>query len=142
MSLAAESLNERLKWVDEHVRYEALHDLDGVMSTFGDTARFHLESMGEFAVGNEQVRAVYADLFQGIPDLNVAVKQRYVTDDNVVVELMLTGTQTGTWRGLPPTGRAIAVPMCAIFWFDEDNRIAGEKVYFDMLTTLKQLGVM
>jgi hypothetical protein len=34
------------------------------------------------------------------------------------------------WRGLPPTGRPVRFPLCGIFTFDEENRLAGEKILF------------
>jgi len=34
-----------------------------------------------------------------------------------------------------------ALPLCAIFTFDGDDRLAGEKVYYDRATVLHQLGV-
>jgi hypothetical protein len=32
-------------------------------------------------------------------------------------------------------------PLCGIFTFDEKNRVAGEKIYYDRATPLGQLGV-
>ena len=33
-------------------------------------------------------------------------------------------------------------PACAIFTFDGDSKLAGERVYFDGASLLKQLGVL
>ena len=47
----------------------------------------------------------------------------------------------GTWRGLPATGRQVSFPLCGVYTFDTDNRLAGEKIYYDRATVLQQLGV-
>jgi hypothetical protein len=44
---------------------------------------------------------------------------------------------------LPPTGRLIEYPLCAVFTFNEDSdRIKSERIYFDRVTVFEQLGVM
>jgi hypothetical protein len=64
-----------------------------------------------------------------------------VTDEAVILEVMISGTHTGTWRGLPPTGKPVSFPLCGIFTFDPEDRILGEKIYYDRATVLRQLGV-
>ena len=49
----------RLKIVDEHVRLENQHDLDGIMATFGGTAHYDDEPWGEQHEGRDGVRAYY-----------------------------------------------------------------------------------
>ena len=46
------------------------------------------------------------------------------------------------WRGLPPTGRHLEFPLCAIFTFDANDRMLGERIYYDRATVLRQLGVL
>ena len=41
---------------------------------------------------------------------------------------------------MPPTGRSFRCRMCALFLFPpDDDRIVGERVYFDQGTILRQL---
>jgi SnoaL-like polyketide cyclase len=56
--------------------------------------------------------------------------------------MILSGKHTGDWQGIQATGRGFEIPACAIFTFDEDGRLAGERVYFDMALLLKQIGVL
>ena len=42
---------------------------------------------------------------------------------------------------LPPTGRRVELPLCGIFTFDDEDRISGERAYYDRATLLRQLGV-
>ena len=49
----------RLKLVDEHVRLENQHDLEGIMGTFGAAAHYDDEPWGARYVGRDQVRKFY-----------------------------------------------------------------------------------
>ena len=80
-------------------------------------------------------------LMKALPDLEILVQRRHVTDDAIVVEVMIRGTHLGGWRGLPATGRRVEFPLCGVYTFDDDDRLAGEKIYYDRGTVLRQLGV-
>ena len=68
-------------------------------------------------------------------------QRRHVTDDAIILEVIIRGPQLGAWRGLPATGRRVELPLCGIYTFDADNHLAGEKIYYDRGTVLRQLGV-
>ena len=55
-------------------------------------------------------------------------------------EFDLLGTHKGSFRGLPPTGRAFRCRMLAVFEFGKE-RLVCERVYFDSATILRQLGI-
>jgi hypothetical protein len=57
------------------------------------------------------------------------------------MEVIIRGRHLGSWRGLPATGRQIDFPICGIFTFDDEDRLAGEKIYYDRATVLRQLGL-
>jgi len=76
-----------------------------------------------------------------LPDLEIQIRQQHVTDDNVLLEVLICGTHLGPWRGLPATGRRVEVPLCAVYTFDDADRLAGERIYYDRATVLRQLGV-
>jgi steroid delta-isomerase-like uncharacterized protein len=131
----------RIALVQEHVRLENAHDLAGVLRTFGDTARYDDEAWGEHYAGPDGVRLFYTQLMTALPDLEIEVKRQHVTDDAILLEVIIRGTHQGAWRGLPATGRRVEFPLCGIYTFDADDRLAGEKIYYDRATVLRQLGV-
>ncbi len=57
------------------------------------------------------------------------------------MEVLIRGTHLGSWRGLPATGKVVQFPLCGVYTFDGEDRLAGEKIYYDRSTVLKQLGV-
>ena len=134
-------LSARIALVEQHIRLENEHDLEGVLHTFGDTARYDDEAWGDHYHGPDGVRQFYEQLMQALPDLEIDVQRRHVTDDAILVEVIIRGTHLGGWRGLPPTGRRVEFPLCGIYTFDADDRLAGEKIYYDRATVLHQLGV-
>jgi predicted ester cyclase len=118
-SLPIDRRPARIAIVEQHVRLENEHDLEGVLGTFGDTAR----------------------LMKALPDLVIDIQRRHFTDDAIVLEVMIRGTHLGGWRGLPATGRRVEFPLCAVYTFDSADCLAGEKIYYDRGTVLRQLGV-
>jgi steroid delta-isomerase-like uncharacterized protein len=131
----------RIALVEQHVRCENEHDLDGVLATFGDSARYDDEPWDEHFDGRGGVRRFYEQLMKALPDLEIDVKRRHVTDDCILLEVVIRGTHLGGWRGLPATGRRVAIPLCGVYTFDSENRLAGERIYYDRGTVLRQLGV-
>jgi steroid delta-isomerase-like uncharacterized protein len=131
----------RIEIVEQHIRLENEHDLEGVLRTFGDTARYDDKPWGEHYEGRNGVRQFYEQLMKALPDLEIEVQRRHVADDAVLVEVVIRGTHRGGWRGLPATGRRIEFPLCGVYTFDADDRLAGEKIYYDRGTVLRQLGI-
>ena len=140
-SLPKERESARIAIVEQHVRLENQHDLEGVLRTFGETARYDDEPWGEHYEGRDGVRQFYQQLMKALPDLEIDVQRRHITDDAILLEVIIRGTHRGGWRGLPATGRRVEFPLCGVYSFDADDRLAGEKIYYDRGTVLRQLGV-
>jgi steroid delta-isomerase-like uncharacterized protein len=136
-----EHLTARLAAVEQHVRSENQHDLEAVMATFGPGARYDDEPWADHRHGRDGVRSYYTELMRALPDLVIDVKRRHVSSDCVVLEVAIRGTHSGAWRGLPATGRRVDFPLCAVYTFDAADQLAGERIYYDRATVLRQLGV-
>jgi steroid delta-isomerase-like uncharacterized protein len=141
MSTTVEHLKARMDIVDEHIRCENLHDLDAVMATFGDNARYEDEPWADRRIGRDGVRSYYGELMRALPDLSIEVRNRHAASDSLVLEVTIRGTHLGPWRGLPATGRRLEFSLCGIFTFDSDDRLAGERIYYDRTEVLRQLGL-
>ena len=139
--LELERARARTAIVDEHIRCENRHDLDATMATFGVVARYDDEPWGDHRTGRDGVRSYYTELMRALPDLVIEVKHRYVASEGVVVEVTIRGMHLGPWRGLPATGQPLEFPLCAVYTFDADDKLAGERIYYDRGTVLGQLGL-
>ncbi len=136
-----ERLEARMAVVEEHLRAENWHDLEAVMATFGAVAQYDDEPWADHRAGRDGVRSYYMELMRALPDLSIAVVRRHVAEDSIVLEVTIRGTHLGPWRGLPPTGRRVQFPLCAVYTFGTDNRLAGERIYYDRGAVLHQVGL-
>lgn len=79
----------RIAVVEEHLRFENAHDLNGVLSTFGDDAHYEDEAWGEEYHGRDGVRAFYTQLMSALPDRKVELFYRHISDDVIVLEVIV-----------------------------------------------------
>ncbi|MBI5285703.1 MAG: ester cyclase [Chloroflexi bacterium] len=128
--------------VQEHVDAENVHDRERVVATYAvRDPVFQDVPAGLRFTGVEEIIDNYRNLWDGFPGLVRRIDRWTIGDDACVIELTLTGTHDGDYRGIPPTGRKLALPIIAHFAFDEDGRIKQETAYYDTLTFMRQLGL-
>src|SRR3954452_310350 len=119
---------------------ENRHEFDVTLGTFSHP-RYEIVPTGDVYDGAEEVSRYFEETRTAFPDQrNELISLRH-SDDAVIVEFDLKGTHRGPLRGMPPTGREFTCRTLAIFEFEGD-RIVCERVYFDALTILAQLGVL
>ena len=132
------------RMLEEHLRAENAHDVDGIMDTFSRSAKFTLN--GNTYGGHGLIRVAHErfGFSEGgsFSDLRVEENRRYTSDSAIILEQTVSGIHTGTWEAVPATGRAVKLSVCTIYTFDEDNKLVGENVYFDGALLLRQLGVL
>jgi steroid delta-isomerase-like uncharacterized protein len=141
MSSLSDRQRARLSLVEEHVRLENAHDLPGIMATFGHQAWYDDEPWGEHHEGRDAVHTYYEALLTSLPDLHIDVVRSLACDDGVTLEVRIRGTHLGSWRGLPATGRQVNFPLCGLYTFDEEGKLAGERIYYDRGSVLHQVGL-
>jgi steroid delta-isomerase-like uncharacterized protein len=117
-------LSARISIVEEHIRLENEHDLEGVLRTFGEAARYDDEPWSEHYESRSGVRMFYEQLMKALPDLEIEVQRQHITEDAILVEVLIRGTHLGGWRGLPATGRRVEFPLCGVYTFDQNDRLA------------------
>jgi steroid delta-isomerase-like uncharacterized protein len=125
--------------VREHAEVENRHDIEATIATF-DHPRYEIVATGEIFDGASEVQAFWNEIFGAFRDFTNTIEQTHSAEGSVVVEGTSAGTHLGPYRGLPPTGRSVRWPFCAVFVFEQD-RLLIERVYFDLGTVLRQIGV-
>ena len=124
--------NEAL--LNEHLAAENAHDLARIMATY--TASPVIELNGSRIEGLAAVREFHRGFGFGggeeasFSNVNVAERRRYRATDAIVVEQTLTGSHTGAWRGVEPTGRTVSIAVCTVYAF-ADGKLTRESVYLD-----------
>ena len=139
MAVSEALRKKREEIVVEHMESENRHEFDVTLETF-DHPRYELIGTGDVFDGPDEVAAYFEETRTAFPDQRNELIAMHHSDDAVLVEAMLYGTHGGNFRGLPATGRKFEMQFCAIFVFEED-RLVCERVYFDVGTVLRQLGI-
>jgi steroid delta-isomerase-like uncharacterized protein len=140
MPMPAEALrDERERIVRQHMESENRLEFDVTIETF-DHPRYELVATDEVYDGDEEVWRYYREGRAAFPDQRNELIALHHADDAVIAEFWLRGTHEGAFRGLPATGRSFECRMTAFFLFEGD-RLVCERVYFDVGTIMRQLGV-
>jgi steroid delta-isomerase-like uncharacterized protein len=127
----------------EHVEAENDHDEARVLATYSRTNPvFDDAATGRrYEGGDAIVNDNYRHLWDGFPGLRREITRWTLGDESAVIELTLSGTHTGEFRGVPATGKTVEFRIIAHFQFDDEGRIQQETAYYDSATFLRQLGL-
>ncbi len=123
----------------EHMTAENAHEFDHAIGFF-HRPRYELVATGEVFDGTAELGRLMQENVTAFPDFHYDFERIHHADDAIVVEGTFRGTHDGTWRGLPATGRTVDFPMLIVFPF-EGEAMMGERIFFDLGTALRQLGV-
>ena len=116
------------------------HDRDVMSSDI-----VHVNAAAGTVTGIEAFIAFATGFKQAFPDLHWEMQEFIEDTDTVVVEGVFLGTNTGPmvgpWGSLPATGRRVKLPFCDI-WKVRNGRIIENRIYYDQVTFLGQLGLL
>jgi predicted ester cyclase len=91
--------------------------------------------------GLEGARQVHARTLIGMPDWHTSIEDLIAEGDQVVARIRMTGTHTGDFFGIPPTGRRVEFTGIYIVRI-ENGKIVEHWGEEDSVSLLTQLGVM
>jgi steroid delta-isomerase-like uncharacterized protein len=91
--------------------------------------------------GPAAYRAIVEALKGGFPDVKFTVEELIAERDRVVVRWSWTGTHTGTFRGIPASGKAVKDTGIAIYVF-KDGKVLASILETDRLGVLQQIGLI
>src|SRR5689334_19090882 len=137
--IADDLRQRRLEVISEHMDTEVTQEFDRTLATFNGHPRYEIMPTGQVFDGDEEVMGYYRMTRTAFPDQRHDNVRYHVTDETVIVEFDLLGTNLGEFYSLPPTGKAFRVPIIAVFFFEGD-RIVNERVYFDSASLVTQIG--
>ena len=114
-----------------------------------ETIRSHLDPSFVYIGPDDQeargieagLQAGWVDHSEGFPDVRIDVKNVYVAGDTVTTEFHFSGTHTGTWGGVPPTGKRVEGDVCDVMQF-RDGKLVRERDYVNTLGIFMQLGAV
>jgi steroid delta-isomerase-like uncharacterized protein len=133
-------LQENRRVWQRHLMAENRRNLDALLDNLCADPIYKIMAISATYKGRDQVEQFYADLFAGIPEANFELVNAFVGEEGVVAESILRGAQRGSWLGIPPTQREVVLPMAIVVPMMH-GQILGERLYFDLATLARQLGI-
>jgi steroid delta-isomerase-like uncharacterized protein len=120
-------------------------NLDLADELFADDCVTHQLQSGTEPVatprGPEAIKHHVGDWLRGFPDLRFTVEEMIAEGDLVVSRSVLRGSHTGTWLGIPPTGKHLDIRMSVTHRI-ENAKIAEDWVLVEALGLFQQLGLV
>jgi predicted ester cyclase len=83
----------------------------------------------------------YKSLYQGFPDLKHNIIEQVAARDKVVSRWVATGTHTGHFMGVAPTGKKVEYSGINVYTID-NGKFALSNVNWDLLSLFHQIGAV
>ena len=91
--------------------------------------------------GREAIAGIYRAWFAGFPDLVTTPEELLIDGNRVARRFTMSGTDSGGFLGLPPTGKPFRVPVMWLCQID-DGRIVHSRFIYDFSGMLIQIGAL
>jgi steroid delta-isomerase-like uncharacterized protein len=141
------SIQENLKFDEENIAAWNAHDVERSVSMFPDDVTWHDVGSPQPFQGKDAVRQYIQSWFSAFPDMNITVKNRVITEDQIASEIEFTGTNTGALYlapgvpPIPPTGKTVN-GKGTYFVRLRDGQPVEVHTYPDAAGMLMQLGLI
>lgn len=123
----------------DHLAAETRHDLPATLSTVHPDCTFVDTPLGLTFEGHRGASAHYEMWWTGFGARPDGGMLHWVDDGLVIGESTFVGRHDGSFAGIAPTGRDIALPFVVFVRF-RDGLLAGERFVYDLNSLLAQLG--
>jgi predicted ester cyclase len=91
--------------------------------------------------GHDAIRGMVERAVAAFPDYHEELHELIAEGDTVVARLTVSGTQSGQWGVVPPTGKHISVEEMLMLKF-RDGKVVWQRGVVDNLNALRQAGVI
>ncbi len=133
---------------DEIVRMFALRhdaitrrDLDFIVSQHATDCEQISPLAGATVKGREAIGKLYGVWFKGFPDVVWNNEELLIDGDRITELTMQSGTDTGGFMGLPPTGKPFRVTVVWLFTV-KNQQFTHVRIIYDFTGLLVQIGLL
>jgi steroid delta-isomerase-like uncharacterized protein len=119
----------------------SVHDIDKLLSLFTDDCVYEDVTLGAVNHGKAELKGFADRLFAAFPDFKIELASGFIAGNWAGAEWTMSGTQKGDLPQIPATGKRISVRGSTICELRE-GKIKRNSDYWDMVTFLKQIGIM
>jgi hypothetical protein len=126
--------------IDEHFRFEATDDVDGVLATLAPDAEHDIVGWPTGPTrGRAAARPFYEALFEDLAEGEVKTVRRLYGDDFLVDESLWRGKAPGRPFGFDGRGRPLEFRLLHVIEFGSEGTIRRENVWVDFGAIARQL---
>jgi hypothetical protein len=137
MPLTPEEMDRKL---DEHFRFEATDNIEGVLSTLAPDAVHDIVGYPTGPTrGRDAARGFYNQLFADLSESSARTIKRLYGENFLIDETLWTGRAPGRPFGIEGRDRPLEFRLLHVLEFTESGQIAREQVWVDMAAIIKQL---
>jgi steroid delta-isomerase-like uncharacterized protein len=132
---------EAVAIIEQHLAAYNAHDIDGAGAMLHDQVLYFDATYGDaFRGRGAAVDNLISPLVRAVPDLEWTLRSEpIVAGDGIAYEWTLTGTNTGTYMGIPAKNQKLNLKGMS-FVRIKDGKIVYKADYYDAATLNKQLG--
>jgi steroid delta-isomerase-like uncharacterized protein len=127
--------------VEEHLSAYNAHDIDGAAALLHEDVLYFDASYADSQRGRQAAVDNFLSVYiRAMPDLEWELRSEPIASgDGIAYEWTLTGTNTGTWMGIPAKNQRVNLKGMS-FVRVKDGLIVYKADYYDSGTLGKQLG--
>jgi len=96
---------------------------------------------GGTARGRAAIEEVHRSFFNAFPDASLKMEDLLIDGDRVIMVGRLSGTDSGGFMGLAPTGRSFDIPVAYLYEL-QNGLIVHERRIYDFRGMLLQVGAL
>jgi steroid delta-isomerase-like uncharacterized protein len=115
-------------------------DIDALASDHAEDCVFESPLAGTVK-GRAGIEQFYRELFSSFPDFALGASDFIVDGERVVQISQVSGTDTGGFMNLPPTGKRFGFPLVLIYRL-KNGLIVHQQSVYDFTGWLMQVGVL
>jgi len=136
-ALAADNRIVARRWIDA---FNARDDAAEAAARTPDYIAHAPDSIETAALDSDAWVEFLGVFLEGFPDLHLDVLDSSADEGTTAQRILFTGTHTGSFRGLPPTGRKVRFSGLEINRM-VDGKVAEHWFQMDAVTLFEQLGL-
>ena len=105
-------------------------------------ALFYTPASPKPLYGGEGYLAVVDWMRKGFPDIQWHLKEMVADSKKVAVRWDMTGTHTGVFMGIKPTGKKISVCVMNFYYFNKDGKVTNDVAAEGMIGIFRGIGAI
>lgn len=127
--------------VNTYVKTWNAQDLDGWLANFAPDGTYSDPVTGN-PISGQALKDHFQGLVAGFPAWNFDTADLHQINESLAVwRWVMRATNSGSYRGMPPTGRTVTLPGVE-FIEVKSGKVTRAEGYFDRMTMLAQLGLL